>query len=779
VKLIVLLSILALSLCCYNLLACGPFFEETIFTYTIHPDFPLSDFAKGNVGIILPSYARSYLFVAYHYFSRAGLNQNEQQAMVSLWDERLNFSWRIDGSEWIKTWLDARGKVSQAGTTPEISIYSAVAKDSYNDYLNYTQDAFITASKTLNERIEKFGADSQIVINWVKAQDMVFSNSMNSGFMSDDQKKDYTPLIPDPIEANADPLAKADRNYQIACANFYAKNFDTAIGLFKEIANDKSSPWSKIAPYLVGRTLVRQATLSAKPEEVDIDLLAQAQEEINNILSNKNMADLYPSARRHLGFINFRLDPEGVLHDLANQIIKTQGEDLKQKIDDYTKCLDIYLGKYRYIDESDMQKNNSVYFTELSGIMEEDVTDWIATLQFDGEIWLSHAMKKWKATSSLPWLVAVLSKINTDDPNLPEVIKSADKVKPDSPAYPSVIFHKLRLIAESGEEDKARAELDFVLKDYGESLPKSAYNLMLALRLRLASDLDEFLEFAPRVPAGISVDMDGMEIPDSLENNKELADYVNNRSFIDIDSTRILNEHIPISVLREICTKKAFPESIRQELTRAVWVRAILLDDEKIVKEISPILIELAPELKEYVSAYLSEKDKESRKFAAVYTMLKFPGLRPFIDSGMGRMTALDKIDSYRDNWWNSFKPAEGEAGESVNISIPELFKSIYPEGEFNSPSFLTPAQETTMEQEWQKMQGIDTAPNYLCAIVIDRAGKNISDPRVPEALHLAVRSTRYGATDDKTTGFSKQAFQLLHKNYPKSEWAGKTKYWF
>jgi hypothetical protein len=45
--------------------------------------------------------------------------------------------------------------------------------------------------------------------------------------------------------------------------------------------------------------------------------------------------------------------------------------------------------------------------------------------------------------------------------------------------------------------------------------------------------------------------------------------------------------------------------------------------------------------------------------------------------------------------------------------------------------------------------------------------------------LHLAVRSTRYGCANDQTGAMSKQAYDLLHRKYPKSEWAQKTKYWF
>jgi len=52
-------------------------------------------------------------------------------------------------------------------------------------------------------------------------------------------------------------------------------------------------------------------------------------------------------------------------------------------------------------------------------------------------------------------------------------------------------------------------------------------------------------------------------------------------------------------------------------------------------------------------------------------------------------------------------------------------------------------------------------------------------DPRSPEAWHLAVRATRYGCMDEQNGEVSKTAFQLLHRQWPKSVWAEKTPYWF
>ncbi|PYS82299.1 MAG: hypothetical protein DMF70_08170, partial [Acidobacteria bacterium] len=69
--------------------ACGPFFTDAIFVYTKHPDFPLERFAKGQLGVLRPSYARSYLFAAYRNLTNATFSDAEKTALKSLWEDRL------------------------------------------------------------------------------------------------------------------------------------------------------------------------------------------------------------------------------------------------------------------------------------------------------------------------------------------------------------------------------------------------------------------------------------------------------------------------------------------------------------------------------------------------------------------------------------------------------------------------------------------------------------------------------------------------------------------
>ena len=67
----------------------------------------------------------------------------------------------------------------------------------------------------------------------------------------------------------------------------------------------------------------------------------------------------------------------------------------------------------------------------------------------------------------------------------------------------------------------------------------------------------------------------------------------------------------------------------------------------------------------------------------------------------------------------------------------------------------------------------------YFAPVVLDWAKTHPDDPRVPEALHYFVRATRYGCVDKSIGPYSRQAFDLLHKKYPASEWTKKTPYWY
>jgi hypothetical protein len=115
------------------------------------------------------------------------------------------------------------------------------------------------------------------------------------------------------------------------------------------------------------------------------------------------------------------------------------------------------------------------------------------------------------------------------------------------------------------------------------------------------------------------------------------------------------------------------------------------------------------------------------------------------------------------------------ERTEEKEGSTPRSFTA----GADSVPAFLTEPERAVADKEYSALTANGAAPNYLCQQVIQWVTKTPTDPRAPEALHLAVKSTRYGCTDQETGRWSKAAFDLLHRKYANTIWARKTPYWF
>jgi hypothetical protein len=739
--------------------ACGPFSLEAVFAFSAHPEFPLEKFAGGEIGVLQPTFARSYLFAAYRNFAGNGFTAREQKDLLALWNERLNYGSADSEESWPQPWLTARQSVTGAGAAPQISIYRHREKpDQYETYVNCQRDAFETAASTLAERTRKFGADSGVVKEWVAAQDAVFANC------SEGQH------LPMGAPADTDSLILADRSYQMAAANFYAGNFDESQKLFNSIAGDANSPWRQISAYLSGRVLLRKASLGA-PEKKS-ETLAQAEDVFKRVLSDRSLAKVHPAATKLLGLVRLRLHPDLRLRELAQALMKQDDETLKQDLLDYTILIDNFVG-----DDDSEQKQE---FPD--ALRKDDLTDWIVTVQAGGEGAVNHAVDRWRATSSTPWLIAALAKIQASHPQAAALLSSVEKIGPSSPAFASAAFHQIRLAAESGKLDQARAKLDDLLAKHKARLPVSSLNLFLGARMRLASNLNEVLTYAQRLPAGFSWDDDGRELPAEMSDDSDLDKSLVGQTLFDRDGAQLLNEKLPLSVLQQAAIARLLPEHLRRDVAQATWLRAVLLDDPRVARELTPTLKTLVPAAVPFLDDYLATQPEDARKFSGIYTWLKLPGLQPMVQSGIGRRSSPDTQDSYRNNWWCaaalSSAPANDQ-GEDETEKKSDSAAAVAVTSEVQFPSFLNEVQKKAARNQRARLAGLGAAPNYLCRQVIAWVEKHPSDARGPEALHLAVKTTRYGCTDKATGKWSKAAHDLLHKRFPNSPWTKKTPYWF
>jgi len=744
-------SVLLLALVCNTTaFACGPFSLEAIFVHTVHPSYPLERFARGQIGVVQPTYARSYLYVAYRYLNGSSFSEAEQNALTEFWKDRLEYRWNPGEEDWIKSWATAREKVAGLTETPKIDVYRSREKpNEYETFLNCQKDAFDTAISTLNERIAKYGGDSPVVREWVVAQDQVFANCSQGA------------QIPATLTATSDQLAIADRNYQIAAAQFYAGLFDEAKAGFEAIQRDQASPWKSKASYLVARTLIRKASLG--PGETKEKDLAQAEVKLKQILNDRSQTDLHGAAARLMDLVKIRLHPAERLHELAKLLVAAnQNQRLQQSLWDYTALLD------QYLETEDATKLETV-----SGIMQaDDLSDWIATIQIAGDKTKAHAMARWQATHSTAWLIAALSKATGTTENSNDLIAAAQKIPASSPAFASARFHAVRLLLESGKSLEARQLVEQVLKDHARELDQSATNLLIGQRLRMATNLSEFLSAAPRMPSALSWNDDGREVPAEIapEENKEVI----GKPFFDDDAARIINRELPLELLQQATLATELPVNLRRDVAQATFIRAVLLNDLKTADAVVPTLRTLFPAISPLLDEFANESRPDAKKFAAIYLWLKTPGMEPVVDEGIGRETPITERDTYRDNWWCSASYNNvPNADETTKESKPFTSQTD------GAPQFLSQQLLATGAKQFQTISSGGSAPNYLCQQVIDWANKNPADPRVPEALHLAVTTTRRGCTDANSGRWSKAAFDLLHRKYGSTTWAKKTPYWF
>ena len=160
---------------------------------------------------------------------------------------------------------------------------------------------------------------------------------------------------------------------------------------------------------------------------------------------------------------------------------------------------------------------------------------------------------------------------------------------------------------------------------------------------------------------------------------------------------------------------------------------------------------------------------------AARVLMLKVPGLSPFV--GRPRPDpVLDFSFCGGNGWCPGAAPdyyADCEAGKKPCV-----------------PRFVSAEERQAVKGEGEAAMKFGKTPDVLIQYAIAYANQHPADPLVPEALHYAVRQTRYARNDfcggdeyekqqKETSRLSRASFQLLQKKYAKTEWAKKTPYHF
>jgi hypothetical protein len=775
-----------------SVLACGPFFLYPAFSLRQHADFPLLEFTDGKTGIVPDSFDTMSLFVFYRRLKNLPLTDEEQKQVVEAMETQIFYrggrylpsvfdpdeydeSGQRNPPNYYDKWAEARAKITNEKRDVETEKRLA---DDYNYFTNCLPDAFNNATKTLESRLAKYGNNENLK-EWVKGQDTVFANCAGGN------------SLPETLGENIPEWLRQDREYQIAAAQFYAGEFAAARENFEKIAADDNSVWKSAAKFVAARTFIRQASLlnisgdeaaRAQAEMDKKEFLQKALEKLQNILSDNTMNEFHQSAFRLLGLVKYRLIPDDRRQELADLLANSaENQNIYNDLTDYDWLLGFVYSqaesKGTAIDAQEAEKAGKQYdfnyFLKLRDVSADvrtrDLTDWILTYQ--AEDGFQHAFDKWKETGKIEWFVPAITKADAKQAQTAEILSAADKIPANSPAFATVRYHQIRLLLENGKRAEAKQKLDEVINNNLKSLPLSSQNRFLAQRMTLAENLDDFLKYAQRKPVIFDWDENGREEGTSLKDNEYLKDW-ENRVMFDTDSVAFFNEKMPLSVLREAALSPQLPNHLKRFLVIAVWTRAFILENQAVEREFTPLMTRYAKEFSRYFSKYASAANPTNREAAALIAVLRYPVIQPNVPVGFGREdTDAITIDSNRGNWWCANEPSEEDYGRRYDF-YPFSYPEVY-------PNFLTAEQAAAATRERKQLISLGNSATALARRAVEFANKYPNNPKVPEILHLAVRTTRYGCTDDSTGKFSKQAFDILHKRFPNSAWTKQTPYWF
>ncbi len=305
--------------------ACGPWFEPEVFVDNKAPD-DLATFAQGQLGILQAGFDSNEYAVAYRYLNGGKLSSAERaayvpQAAATIDARRLNPDQLYDAQQAAQKaeqekqpaqqWLVARAQYAPPlpAETQKTSFPTDYAGTVVFDenYLNCPDPAFTNAVLTLRNRAGAWGKQSPWLIDWVHAQDAVFSNCTGKNAST-----------PTPAASDGPALLRADRAYQSASAALYAKQYDEAARQFAAIATDNTSPWKDWGNYLSARATVRKAFAMGKATDpysselasYDAGTMQRAQQMLESLMAQSNPKPSRTTIESELNFIRIRTEPD-------------------------------------------------------------------------------------------------------------------------------------------------------------------------------------------------------------------------------------------------------------------------------------------------------------------------------------------------------------------------------------------------------------------------------------------------------------------------------------
>ena len=702
--------------------SCELGYDNSIFAPKSWPERDLDSYALRNLGIVVPQYDHFYLFIAYRKLSALSLTATDVERLRPFdpcWDDGSRQWHGHDG--WSaspmqsaqEAWRDARARVlAPSERSQQNGSYDSVLGYLGRSVPNCNPDAYRNAAHTLLDRLAVHGGDP-FVVEWARGQDLVLGKCTA---VSDE--------LPAAAPVTAPDWYRHDRAYQTAAAHFYAGHYQRAAEAFDAIAQETSSPWKDIAPYLTARSLIRQASIDRAADNEA--LLTDARTRLDAAGAATKDEALRADIARLAQRVRLTLEPQAVKAELDQHLsAATLPQTIGQDVRDFdTKAL------LELPADADGRR----------------FSQWLDAMRSTPELNGGEG----RPANDL-WLVAALQNSNVDGPQVPQLLARASRVPKASPAYYTAQYHIVRLTPEHDRAMRITREL-LALPD--DEFSRQDKNRLKAAAIGHARTPPEFALLAYRQPLAMtSARYDKTSLP-----------------VVDSATAKVLNGALPLDTLFALYADPATPAPLRDELQGVVWVRGLVLKRWDVLHRLKPALQARLASASPILSQLDAAEDPAEKAAIGAMFLARYPGLVGSIateirwaslgdvgDIAIANMRPSQLEEGSRGNWWCSLPEGRYFASDPAVPEVP-------------LPAFIGKKAAATWKDERAKLQATPNATDYLAKTILSWASIHPRDERLPPALRMLVRSSRGGCVSQESAGLGRTAFRHLHRHFPGRE---------
>lgn len=521
-----------------------------------------------------------------------------------------------------------------------------------------------------------------------------------------------------PLPVKAPQWLVQDRAYQSAARLFYQQRLGEAAQAFDAIARDTASPWQEWGAYLAVRAWWRETFK-------DVDSYGK-------LLAGNPQWRNYPNMLRLKNIAATAKDVE--VADAARSLY----DALATRFDPVAA----YHGLWRKIEAKAPVEDIGAWVRDehwvRAMLKQSDYADeWLTTNwptlgdPLPGAAPLpKKAPPNWREKQNPIWLASAMMTATPKTSGLEEMLDASRKFKAAHPLYVHFAWQRARLALADRNYDTARKELAAIR----EVLPAESLGTRQQfdqLEMIAAPTLEQVGQHLLRKAVSWEYwDDEGLNV------SLQLPEAPKREDLLDMETRRWLVNHLSGKELLQLARASQLSAEIRQPLLGEAWRWSIFLADTALEQQVSGEIGKLAGDKPLIAAAEAANADEIRFRMARRLLLKETPRLLGYL------------------------LPSQPDENKTYWDTPPQFHDAAFQRQQAADLVQLAKANETTWMGQ-QILPWMSSHPRFA---------------EGPALLEKLVYASRYGARDTAT---SRRAFVLLHKQYPASPEAERTRYYY